>query len=76
LQILEAASKPVDGVDPQGVTFVQAREAVLEFWPVGIFAGGLLLIDLPEIDLAIGQLANCILLVGAHPDISDVASIH
>jgi hypothetical protein len=29
-----------------------------------------------KIDLAVGQLANCILLMGAHPDMSDVGSNH
>ena len=76
LQILEAAGKSVDGVDPQGVAFVQAGEAVLKLRPVRDFTRRLLYKDLPENDLAIGQLANCILVMGAHPDISDVTSIH
>jgi hypothetical protein len=76
LQFLEAAGKPVDGVDPQGVAFVQTGEAVLKLWSVSVFTGSLLFIDLPEIDLAISQLANCILLMGAHPDVSYVASVH
>lgn len=44
LQILKAACKPVDRVDPQGVAFVQTGEAVLKLRPVCILPGCLFLL--------------------------------